>query len=166
MPRIKNVYTITDISRDYKKNYKTLLKSDKLEITEFKEIIKEILKRISIAIIREKYRFKVPLRMGFIFIKQCKANNVHRNIKSIDYHKFKTKGIFTRHFNRHTFGYYFKFFWGKKDKINCQFKNGIAYSFTPIPDKQNKLVGKSGLSSYIFECAKNPELKDYQAHLN
>jgi hypothetical protein len=160
--RIRLVYTLSDIAKEYV-SYNEY-KKDKLTLKQFILIMKEVFREISLLIIREKFRFKMPMRLGVVYIRQRSLTDITSEHKKIDYKVYNETGEKVYHKNRHSFGDYFSWHWQKKFVRLCYFTNKKLYSFKAIDDKKNRVLGKRGLSSWIRECSKNPNLKDYQAH--
>lgn len=137
-------YSITDFAVMYEKETGI---SQKL----FKQVLGEFLKELRDTIIKKRYKFQMPHRLGYLRIVKRKNNT--DNLK-IDYKKTKELGETIYHLNRHTDRHFFRWIWNKPKQL-VTFKNNTFYSFNPVRSS------KRALSHYIFECANDPYTKDY-----
>lgn len=129
-------YTLTDIYKNYEKDHLT---TDKYMISSklFKQIALLFFKEISNEIINEGSEFRLPFRMGRIYIKKFIPVNPQKNINFYltnlhykDWNKANPenkKVIY--HTNKHSLGYSGRWFW---DKGECIVTNKSLYRFSPI----------------------------------
>lgn len=104
----------------------------------FKELIKEI--------VVNRFIFRMPF--GIIRIKKVNSS------KAINWKETKLKGKYVYYLNLHTDRKYFRFAWEQRSKLKKS--NTIYYRFTPIRK------AKKFLSNYIFDCANDPMVRDYE----
>lgn len=148
--KLKLTYTISDFYKDYKKTGVVPLTK-----AQYTTICKSFLEEVSLAIIREKYEFRIPSRLGFLRVVKRKAKN-----KAVDFVNTKKYGKTIRHHNFHTDQYYFTFKWMKGGSY-CYFTNKSYYSFSVVDDKRRRKIGRRGLAQWIQTCATDPTKKDY-----
>lgn len=149
--KVKLTYTITDFYEDYAKDAIVPLSRK-----QYVSICKMFLEQVSLAIVREKYEFKMPSRLGYLRVVKCRPPKV----KAIDFKKTKQYGKTIRHINMHTDRYHFRFKWIKSSPY-CYFTNKSYYSFSVVDDKARRLIGRRGLADWIQQCATDPTKRDY-----
>lgn len=145
----KELYRLTHTIYDFYESYPLKDKIDKkLFISIVKSFFEEAFKKVSI----DRKRFSFPYTLGTHRIKKRKlSSRIHHKV---DFAKTKELGVTVFYTNKHTNGYYFKWYW---DKEYCRFKNKSYYSFEIT--KKNKGL----LSREIMRCSKDPYIKDYDA---
>lgn len=142
-------YGIADIYKFYKSEQN---KNNKEVVDEkiFKKVIKTFNKLVTELIVEESYEFRMPKRLGYIRIRKhktriiidangkLKTGHLHPDWKatkelwSTNEAAKKIKKI-VYHTNKHTQGYYCKWYW---DKRTCNIKNNTAYSL--VMSRTNK----------------------------
>lgn len=143
-------YTLSDIYTEYAKQAGSLPKSKFM-------LVKEVLKRISRAIIVEKFAFRIPHRLGFLRVMQDSTP-----VEKLNYTKRGSNNKVYPFLNRHTGGKMFTFRWQKRNSY-CSFTNRYKYALKVVDDKTNRYIGKRGLAEYIQNCANDPKVRDYSA---
>lgn len=142
-------YSIYDFYKLYVREQRKLGVVGKvMPYRKYRNIIEDLLQRVSIKIIKENYVFTMPYGLGCIFVK---GFNYDPTVVKVDFITTKKVGRLVRFLNRHTFGFHFKFRW---DKDYSNFRNRAYYVFKPIRDKAG-ISGKTGLSKHLFEVSKN-----------
>lgn len=149
--KLKLTYTISDF-------YKTFEPVHPISKKMFTAICKAFLEEVSLAVIRERYEFRMPSRLGFLRVVKREAPK-HR---AIDFQKTKQLGKTVKHLNLHSDQYYFIFKWFKRSPY-CYFTNKSYYSFSVVDDKQKRKIGRRGLAEWIQQCSKDPTKRDYDA---
>lgn len=145
----KELYKLTYSIYDF---YDTLEIKDQIDKATFILLVKDFFAQYTNKIIVGRKRYKLPLALGLHRIKKRK---IRGQIKpKIDFNNTKLLGKTVYHLNKHTNGYYFRWFWDKED---CRFKNKAFYNFELT--KKNTLL----LAKEILKCSKDPYLKDYDA---
>lgn len=145
----KELYKLTYTIYDFYDSYPL---KDKIDKKLFIEIIKtffhEVFKKIAV----DRKRYSFPYTLGTHRIKKKKLNS--RIKPKLNFSKTKELGVKVYYTNKHTNGYYFRWYW---DKEYCRFKNKSFYIFDIT--KKNKGL----LSKEIFRCSRDPYIKDYDA---
>lgn len=159
MPKKHLVFTLRDFATEYARE-----KVDKVTSPEFVKvrnkytaIARDILKELSLLIIKDNLVFKIPERLGYILIVKEKLKSW---IKITDYYntkKYKTKII--QH-NLHTKGFIFSFYWHKFNRYTY-FTNQSYYTFDAIRDEYKREIGTRGLAQEIDN--RKIERNDYNA---
>lgn len=145
----KEKYRLTYTIYDF---YESFEHKDKIDKKAFIALIKDFFQDFFNKVSIGRKRYKLPHQLG---INRIKKNKIKGIIKpKIDFNTTKKIGKTVYHLNKHTNGYYFKWFW---DKDGTRFKNRPFYSFELT--KKNS----QALSKEIFRCSKDPFLKDYDA---
>jgi len=140
-------YTLTDFSMEYCKEYpKDLSKS------EYIRIMIRFFKLVRDEIIYNKFHFKLPNGLGLIRIRKSKKGVTARKI---DFNKSKLLNKKIYYLNLHSNRYFFKWYWNKTKEVSLAIPGRKLYVFKPIR------WGKKDLAKHIIECAKNPEVRDY-----
>jgi hypothetical protein len=128
--------------------------SKKYEYKKYKKVLTTFFYELSRAILYDRYEYKLPYGGGTIRVAK---NPPSKKVKKLDYAHFNKTGEKRFHLNRHTNGYYFFFYWNKK---NCKWPNFNIYKFK-VTRGNDKIIGARGLSKHIKECSENPLVKDY-----
>lgn len=149
-----HTYTISDFYKSYEKERKPW--DSCLSRKEYIKIMKEFFLELSLLIIKDKYHFKFPYRLGVVRIKKLKERSSSK--MKIDWEKTKKLGKVVRHLNIHTDGKIFKWYW---EKPHMKIKNQSFYTFRATKDDRRKLIGTRGLAKHIKECSIDPYKKDY-----
>jgi hypothetical protein len=130
-------------------------KDDIISYKNYRILMEAVFLRLAEKIIYENYIFNMPYSLGSIMIKAGKHDP---DKAKIDFIKTKQINKVVKFLNRHSFGYYFKFRWGKE---YVAFRNRPYYNFKPIRGTDKNRIGKTGLSHHIFDIAKDPNKKSY-----
>jgi hypothetical protein len=145
----KELYRLTYTIYDF---YESFEAKDKIDKEVFINLIKDFFTLYFEKIVIERKRYKLPHHLGTHRIKKRKLSSyIH---PKIDFNSTKKLGKTVYHLNKHTNGYYFKWYW---DKDNIRLKNKSFYIFELT--KKNT----TSLAKEIIRCAKDPYLKDYDA---
>tara|TARA_R110000851_G_scaffold236923_3_gene389600 strand:+ start:2333 stop:2779 length:447 start_codon:yes stop_codon:yes gene_type:complete len=107
----------------------------KLTKKEFKEICETFNHCLMEAVINTGYIYKLPRKLGTVSIIKEKA----RKQGYIDFAHFNKTGEVIRHKNRHSDGYFAKFFWAKSSPY-CLVANKMFYKFKPLRFYKRKLA--------------------------
>ncbi len=112
------------------------------------------------AIITEIWRFKLPFRLGSIYI----IDRINKGHQFKDWETTLQQGELVKRYNTHTKGKRFGIKWNK-DTFGP--KHHTLYDFKPTKGQmvQNHYVGRYGMARWIKECAADPSKKDFYAHL-
>lgn len=145
----KELYNLTYTIYDF---YHTYPLKDKIDKSTYININKEFFEELFKKIVIERKRFTLPLNLGLHRIKKRKITSKVK--PRLDFNKTKLLGVKVYHTNKHTNGYYFRWFW---DKERAKFKNKSFYTFELT--KKNTLA----LAKEIIRCAKDPYVRDYDA---
>ncbi len=145
----KELYRLTYTIYDF---YDTLPIKEHIDKKTFIALIKDFFNQYTNKIIVGRKRYKLPLTLGLHRIKKRKLKGIIR--PKIDFNNTRKLGKTVYHLNKHTNGYYFRWYW---DKEECKFKNKSFYNFELT--KKNTLL----LAKEILKCSKDPYLKDYDA---
>jgi hypothetical protein len=100
-------------------------------------------------IIEKKYVFRMPHGMPPLRIQKKK---VILDKLRVDWESTKKNDRKMYHLNKHSDGYFFKFFWDKRSGTRT---GGNIYKFYPNREHRHYL------SHYIKKCASDPYLRDY-----
>lgn len=150
--KMRLTYTVSDFFDNYDENCVVPITKK-----QYVSVCKSFLEKVSLAVIRDKYEFKIPSRLGYLRIIKRKAKT-----KAVDFHNTRKYGKTIRHANLHTNRYYFAFQWFKSNPY-CYFTNKSYYHFSVVDDKRRRLIGRRGLAEWIKQCATDPTKKDYDA---
>lgn len=150
-------YTVIEFEKGYQKELKEKEETGMCKKV-YKEVMKEFFELLSQKIIREKYVFRMPYRLGTIRITKEKTKIGSKG--AIDHNATKRLGKTIYHTNKHTGGFFFKWKWFS-NRFYTHFKNSSFYSFTPVRDPGKREVGKLGLSDWVRACSDDPYVKDY-----
>lgn len=145
----KELYRLTYTIYDF---YETYEYKDKIDKKVFIDLIKDFFSLYFEKIVVERKRYKLPYGLGTHRIKKRKLKGCIR--PKIDFNATKKLGKTVYHLNKHTNGYYFRWFW---DKDGVRLKNKSFYLFE-LTKKNTTFLAKE-----ILKCAKDPYLKDYDA---
>lgn len=145
----KELYRLTYTIYDF---YESFDEKDKIDKKIFISLVKEFFELYFKKIVVDRKRYKLPYNLGVHRIKKRKLKSYI--IPKIDFNATKKLGKTVYHLNKHTNGYYFRWFW---DKEEARFKNKSFYTFELT--KKNTTF----LANEIIKCAKDPYLKDYDA---
>lgn len=157
-------YTIEDVYKFYKAQCKEK-GTEPIDITVFRKIIKYYNQEVCKSIVYNNDEFRLPFRLGYLRIKKYKTKfkidkdgNLKTSYLKPDWkatkelweknEEAKENKKIVYHTNRHTSGFYYKWFW---DKRVCNIKNSSVYS----------LVMTRGNKRMIPEAVKNNEDIDY-----
>lgn len=140
----KLTYTIYDFYHDF---------PDK-EISKDKyiAILKDFYEMLTKKVIVDRKRATLPLNLEVHRIQKLK-----KPLKSnprIDFNKSKIYGTRVYHLNYHSSGFYFRWYWERKNSL---IKNKKLYKFE-LTKKNTLLMAKE-----IFRCNSDPYIKDYDA---
>lgn len=152
-------YTLVDFYEEYEEERENFPR--KLNREEYLRVMKDLFYELSLAIIRDKYRWDIGFRLGSIYI----SKSTQKQGKApINWKKTNEQGKIIRHTNFHTNKNVFRWKW-RKEARRCFFKNRSFYSFKAVDDKVNRKIGKRGLSAWVQKCATDPYLKDYDPRI-
>lgn len=124
----------------------------------WKNVIFEVMRRISEAIIRKNLILTLPYSLGTVGIERARAASKRK----VDFHTTKLLGKVVYHHNLHTDGSVFRFSWRRKQAQMRSNKNMAIYKWTPIRGEKTT-IGVRGLAMWIKQCANDPYIKDYDA---
>lgn len=145
----KELYRLTYTIYDF---YETFELKDKIDKQTFINLAKDFFSFYFERIVVQRKRYKLPSGLG---VHRIKKRKLKASIKpKIDFYTTKKIGKTVYHLNKHTNGYYFRWFW---DKEGVRFKNKAFYNFE-LTKKNTTYLAKE-----ILRCAKDPYLKDYDA---
>jgi len=88
-----------------------------IDYTTYRKIITEYFLYIRDRIIEEGIEFKLPCRLGTVYIVKHKPKNWNGKSLRVDFQATKEYGKTIYHLNEHSNGYKFRFFWSKKDVL-------------------------------------------------
>lgn len=156
-------YTLNDFYREYKKECKLQYgkgyTKKMLPKDIFIDVLRTYLEELADKIITDRECFRMPKRLGKLCIvkKKCiKGEKQERRVtfpKNVSEEAKKKLAYFWRN---HYTDCYFIWTWKKMQSRNTMRFIGW-YSF-----KESRKI-KTKLSDYIYECSKNPYIKDYDA---
>lgn len=143
--------TMSEFYQDYRKN-----KNKELSQSAYKSLINDFFLIIGKKIIYENYIFRMPVSLGSIYAKAGKNKKTYY----IDFQKTKEVGRPVKFLNRHTFGYYFMYYW---DKGMIRFKNMNFYKFSPTKSNtsERKGVGTRVFGKHIKAKSEDPNQTGY-----
>jgi hypothetical protein len=150
--KILHTHSISDYYDSYQSERKGWDKV--LTKSQYVSLNKDFLFEVSLLIIREKFLFKMPYKLGTIRIKRI----LKSKRPGIDWEKTKKLGKQVRYSNLHTDGKGFRWSW---DKPRFGITNQSYYTFKATRDEVKKEIGTRGLAKYIKECSRDPYKKDY-----
>ena len=147
--RYRRDYGVRHIFSFYKKKQKKEKKTAVSE-SDFGKIIKHFNKEICSSIVNDSYEYRMPYRLGYLRIRKHKTRlilDANGKLKTGHMHPdwIATKSLWEKnpeakaikkiiwHTNKHTQGYYYKWFW---DKSVCNIKNSSVYSL--VMSRTNK----------------------------
>ena len=81
----------------------------------YRSILTDYFKFIRDEIIEEGKEFKMPCRLGTLFIIKHKPKQWNKRSLRIDYHSSKIYNKMLFHLNEHSDGYKYRFYWKKSD---------------------------------------------------
>ena len=145
----KELYRLTYTIYDFYESYEY---KDKIDKDTFINLIKDFFTLYFEKIVVDRKRYKLPFGLGVHRIKKRKLKGSIR--PKIDFGTTKKLGKTVYHLNKHTNGYYFKWFW---DKEGIRIKNKSFYTFE-LTKKNTTFLAKE-----ILRCSKDPYVKDYDA---
>lgn len=162
--RYRKDYGIKDIYNFYTKKKKDSGK-EYVSSKSFGTVLKQFNKEICNAIVLDSYEYRMPYRLGYLRIRKFKTRLVldpDGNLRTGHLHpdwvatkqlweknlKAKEEKKIVWHTNKHTQGFYCKWYW---DKSVCNIKNSSVYSL--VMSRTNKRK--------IAEAIKNNENIDY-----
>jgi len=138
--------------KDFFKLYRKISKNPVL-YKKYAKVISEFNKEISRAIVEDSYEYRIPYRIGYLRIKKFKTHFILDNNGNIKVNYLKpnweaTKKLWLEneqckkdkkivyHTNKHTGGFYFKWF---LDKRTTNVRNMYVYAFYPSRYNQRLL---------------------------
>lgn len=143
----KNLYRLTYSVYDFYQDYEGEISKE-----DYIGIVKDFYDLMFKNTLVDRKISKLPKSLGEFRMKKVK---ISKNKKPrIDFNKTKLYGKKVYHLNTHSMGFYFKWFWDKK---NRSVKNKGLYEFNL--SKQNTLK----IAKEIFRCNTDPYIKDYDA---
>lgn len=144
----------------YKFYTKCDLKQEMVSSNVFSLILVLMAKKIWHAIITEIWRFRLPFRLGSIYI----VDRINKGHKYKDWVSSIDKGELVKRYNVHTKGKRFAIKWNK-DTFGP--KHHLLYDFKPSRGQSEfgYYVGRRGLARWIKKLAADPTQKDFSAHL-
>jgi len=145
----KELYRLTYTIYDF---YDSYLLKDKIDKKIFIALMKDFFKESFNKVLIDRKRFTFPYTLGTHRIKKRKLTI--KTKPKLDFQKTKRLGVKVYFTNKHTNGYYFRWYW---DKEYCRFRNKKFYGFD-ITKTNKALLGKE-----IMRCSKDPFIKDYDA---
>lgn len=148
----KELYKYTYTTNDF---YYTLPDEIKSKIikSQYVSIMKDYFEDFVNRVILNRERINISKLLGTHRMRKYKLKGLRR--PSIDYAKTKLHDTLILHNNSHTNGFYFSWYWDKRDIKKL--KHSAIYGFDLQP-KQARKIAKE-----IFRCAKDPYTKDYDA---
>lgn len=156
----ENLVNVKTMNFHYFKEKEAQGKRPSFSFTKANEALRLFFKKVSIAIIEEKYTFKIS-RLGEIRIAKYKQDPTK---KAIDWKNTNLLGKTVYHLNKHSNGYSFRWLW-KKGFAARYVRHSRLYRFQPIRGTnmagQPRRFGKRGLAAYVKKCSEDPTLKDY-----
>lgn len=162
--KIRPGFGLPDYFKFYKKSYPENTKYD-INRIEFRNICHDYNVAIGEKIVMKNFEFKLPYRLGVIFMRKFKPklkikNNVLINHNPPDFKKTaalwerdpeaKKNKILVRYLNKHTKGYIFVL---KYNVSSANYKNKGVYTFTPVKSiKQmiNTATKEYNIDAYIL----------------
>lgn len=111
--KIQHPYTMKDIYLDY---ISTINKRTPYYVSflDFCELSKMYCTRIINKIVLESKSFKIPFRLGRLFVSKKKPKILSDSTLSVDWLETRKAGKIIRHINDHSNGYKYRFTWSKK----------------------------------------------------
>ena len=139
--KYKSDFVLLDIFKFYKKKQKESGK-EAVEKPIFNKIVKEFNEAICEEIVENAYEYRMPNRLGYLRVRKhntrlildangkLKTSHMHPDWKATNdlwavNEGAKAEKKIVLHTNRHTQGYYYKWYW---DKRACNIKNNSVYS--------------------------------------
>lgn len=155
-------YNLTDFFREYKKEcrrqYGAGFATRMVPRDKFLSILTMYLKELMINIIRERSSFRMPKRLGELGVVKRKCTNGVKQERRVSFPQVneenREKVLFFA--QNHYTGHYFKIKW---KKLNARGTLRFVGWFSFIPTRS----AKTYLSDHIYDCAKDPMVKNYDA---
>lgn len=143
--------TLSDFYLDYRKK-----KNKEANRVIYKNLLNDFFSIVGKKIIYENYIFRMPVSLGSIYAKAGKNKKTHY----IDFKTSKEVGKPVKFLNRHTFGYYFMYYWNKG---MVQFKNMNYYKFKPTSSaaSERKGVGTRVFGKHIKAKSEDPNQRGF-----
>lgn len=148
-------FTVLDIYRFYRDSVKNVNKIP-IDQSTFRKILRYYNTKVCEEIVENSEELRMPYRLGYLRIKKFKFRlildadgNIKKSHLKPDWKK--TKELWENnedaklnkklvyHTNKHTQGYYFKFYW---DKRTCNIKNSSVYSLA-MTRTNKRLIAKT-----------------------
>lgn len=126
----------------------------------YSDILQFVFLKIWEEIIKNIWRFKMPFKLGSVYV----VDKVGGSPKYKDWVNSKEKGEEVVKYNLHTKGHRFRFKWNKGigGPRHLLLYNMYVCRF----EKSETIAGSRGLARWIKQCAANPLVKDFKAHLD
>jgi len=143
-PKTTYVYSTGDFYRLYKKDTP---KEEQVEFKKYKAFIKDFFIAVGDKIIKERWSFYFPYKLGFLTIKSHTRKN---RSQPINWKSTNDLGRLIYHTNLHSFKRIFRFKWNKS---RLRFRNRKFYRFHP------EVALKHRLKDNIRKTSEDPEIK-------
>lgn len=151
---VKGKHIIDHGLSDMYKYYKSHSKNP-VDLKTYRKVVEEFNSGVASLILEKAFEFRMPFRLGYISIKKCKVRlildpdgNLKKNYLKIDWNATKTlwknnpkakeQKKLVYHLNRHTDGYYFKWYW---NKAATNVRNISVYKIIPTR-KNSRAISK------------------------
>lgn len=149
--KYKADFTVEDVYSFFTKTRET-----DIDITTFRRVIKAFNKAVTESIVYNSDEFRLPFRLGYLRIRKHKTKiKIDPNGKLMVSHlkpdwaatkklwqeneEAKENKKIVYHTNKHTSGYYYKWYW---DKRTCNITNSSVYSIIMTRDN-SRLIAKA-----------------------
>ena len=115
---------------------------------DYVSICEKFYKRMMDSVIERRATFRMPYRLGKIYVDKQKINTKNKKKLAIDWNLTNKHGKVIYHLNEHTRGFKYIFVWEKKTYV---VKNKVFYRFIPTRAHKRRLAKliKSGNYDYI-----------------
>jgi len=130
--KIQNPYTLKDTYKFYCEDVRSSKIYD-IPYETYKNICNDFYKEMMNHVVERNGTFKMPYRMGSLFVLKEKVNVNKLNGHSVDWKLTNECGKLVFHLNEHTNGYKYTYQWDKKET-----KLPNLYYYRLVPTRANK----------------------------
>ena len=145
--RKKTSYTIIDFYNSYLKHISTNPIYN-VDYRLFRAILLEYFDHIMDEVLMRSSDFKLPARMGKIYVYKVKPAVYDRRHMNVNFRETNLQGELVLHFNEHSDGYRYRFHWEKKDMLTA-FSSAYEMVFTRNNKRKLSYLIKIRAKDYI-----------------
>jgi len=145
--KVQNPYTLQDMYREYIKQFD----EDSLyyiPYSLYKEIAVAFLNHLQEQIVEKSSEVKLPFNLGTLSVVKQKVTYKSITSMPIDWKRSKEEGKQIRHFNDHTGGFSYSFYWSRKHS-NAKNKNNYLFKAARVNTRRVAELVKSKENDYF-----------------